>query len=489
MQSNDRPSRFWRAGATLVAVGLAASCSVYHPLDQGSAVPWAQAHQGVGRMASADGGPPGGTYVVRRGDRLGGLADRYGLSVPQLAQANHLQPPYVIRVGQVLRVPTHAPGAGPDAIMVAQSERRSTAVAAVGSKSLPAKVAAGRRDQCEPAGRRVGRDRAAAARQGQCAASGRCRSEAIQARAAGSDPPRQRYTVRSGETLSEIARRLDVGLTELAQANGVSEPYRLYAGQQLRVPHGNSPGTTTVTLGDDEPRTVRLATGAPPPLKGDDFLWPVNGKVVGGYGPIDQWRRRDGIDIAARRGAPVLAAQDGIVAYAGDGIPGYGQMILLRHDQGYITTYAHNATLLVDVGDMVAARPGDRPGRRQRRCRPDHAVLRAAQGPQADRPADPAGPRQHHAREHRVRRRAGRPGPAPPRLNERRGARRRCRARAQATAPIAPGATASQVPWRPARSCTYCQATRPERAPRVCAHSSASRRNACASTCSPKWRT
>jgi lipoprotein NlpD len=60
----------------------------------------------------------------------------------------------------------------------------------------------------------------------------------------------------------------------------------------------------------------------------------------------------------------VLAAQDGIVAYAGDGIPSYGQMILLRHDQGYITTYAHNATLLVDVGDMVQrgqviARVGD----------------------------------------------------------------------------------------------------------------------------------
>ena len=63
----------------------------------------------------------------------------------------------------------------------------------------------------------------------------------------------------------------------------------------------------------------------PPPLDGDDFLWPVNGKVIGAFGPIDQWRRRDGIDIAARRGAPVLAAQDGIVAYAGDGIPGYGR--------------------------------------------------------------------------------------------------------------------------------------------------------------------
>jgi murein DD-endopeptidase MepM/ murein hydrolase activator NlpD len=170
--------------------------------------------------------------------------------------------------------------------------------------------------------------------------------------------------VRSGETLSGIARRLDVGLTELAMANDLSAPYRLYAGQPLQVPRGGAYRTAVVELGDDEPSTVRLATGAPPPLKGSDFLWPVNGKVVGKYGPIDQWRRRDGIDIAARRGAPVLAAQDGIVAYAGDGIRGYGQMILLRHDQGYITTYAYNATLLVEVGDVVRrgqviARVGD----------------------------------------------------------------------------------------------------------------------------------
>jgi murein DD-endopeptidase MepM/ murein hydrolase activator NlpD len=355
MQSNERPSRFWRIGAALVAVGLATSCSVYHALDEGSNVPWAQAHPGAGRVVLADGAPPRGTHIVRPGDRLGGLAGRYGLSVPQLAQANHLQPPYTIRVGQVLRVPAHGPGAP----VVAQRERRPTAVASAGalaalSKSSPAQVTV---RQDVNASRQV-----AALDVTELPLPARQSPPPQVAKPAA--PAGQRYTVRSGETLSEIARRLDVGLTELAQANEVSAPYRLYVGQQLSVPHDKSSGTTTVTLGDDQPRLVRLATGAPPPLKGDDFLWPVNGKVVGGYGWIDQWRRRDGIDIAARRGAPVLAAQDGIVAYAGNGIPSYGQMILLRHDQGYITTYAHNATLLVDVGDMVQrgqviARVGD----------------------------------------------------------------------------------------------------------------------------------
>jgi murein DD-endopeptidase MepM/ murein hydrolase activator NlpD len=192
----------------------------------------------------------------------------------------------------------------------------------------------------------------------------RLKPEDVAALAKAATRAADRYTVRSGETLSGIAKRLHVGLSELADANGIDQPYRVNAGQKLRVPHGNAQKTTTVDLGDREPQTVRLATGDPPPLKGDDFLWPVNGKVIGKYGPIDQWRRRDGIDIAARRGAPVLAAQDGIVAYAGDGIRGYGQLILLRHEQGYITTYAHNASLLVGAGDVVRrgqviARVGD----------------------------------------------------------------------------------------------------------------------------------
>ena len=368
------PWRWWRTAAALVAVGIATSCSVYRPLDQGSPVPWAQAYQRAGEAGSANAEVGAGAaatlasagYRVRPGDRLGQLADRFGLSVPEFAEANHLQPPYVIRVGQVLRIPEPAPGAGPQNTMLAKSERGSAVVASIEVASLsPESIAADV----------AAKDEAAAARQvaaldlvalpppaRNTVAPAGPTPDGTPARAAARADTR--YTVRSGETLSGIAQRLDVGLTELAQANDIREPYPVYAGQKLRVPDQASYRTTTVNLGDDQPRTVRLATGKPPPLDGDDFLWPVNGKVIGEYGPIDQWRRRDGIDIAARRGAPVLAAQDGIVAYAGDGIRGYGQMVLLRHDQDYITTYAHNATLLVRAGDVVRrgqviARVGD----------------------------------------------------------------------------------------------------------------------------------
>jgi murein DD-endopeptidase MepM/ murein hydrolase activator NlpD len=159
-----------------------------------------------------------------------------------------------------------------------------------------------------------------------------------------------RYVVRRGETLSGIAKRIDVSMVELAAANQIDSPYDVYAGQKLRLPN---PDIARIEPAAAKPGLGPISRGAPPPLSGHGFLWPVNGKVVGGFGPIDQGQRRDGIDIAARQGAPVLAAEDGIVAYAGEGIRGYGRLVLLRHAEGYITTYAHNAALLVEAGELV----------------------------------------------------------------------------------------------------------------------------------------
>lgn len=368
MERKSLHLRCWRTRAALVAAGLTAGCSIYQPLDEGSRVPWAQA-----QLAKEDRAPPrvapvaavggaGERYRVRPGDRLGDVARGFGVSVADLAQANGLAAPYVIRTGQELRIPAPGSGttSGPTVLAKQAGDRPQVAAVRVTSgqpvrtssttaASRPTRVAALDVGQVEPAA-----GTAPAPQPKPEKAVPRTPEVAFSA---------DSYTVGSGDTLSGIARRLDVGMSELAQANGLSKPYRVYAGQKLRVPKGDAPATTTVKLGDDQ-GSVRLATGKPPPLDGDDFLWPVNGKVIGGFGPIDQWRRRDGIDIAARRGAPVLAAQDGIVAYAGDGIPGYGEMILIRHEQGYITTYAHNAVLLVTVGDVVRrgqliARVGD----------------------------------------------------------------------------------------------------------------------------------
>ncbi|MEM7022484.1 MAG: M23 family metallopeptidase [Pseudomonadota bacterium] len=200
-------------------------------------------------------------HRVVRGERLGAIAESYGVNLQAMAQANNLSPPYLIFVGQVLEVPGGATAA-----------------------------------------------------------------------------PRQ-YVVRSGDTLSSVARRFDVSMADVASKNGLRSPYPLSVGQSLEIP-----GVRTAKAVLDAP---------PPPLSGKGFLWPVNGKVIGGFGLGSDGQEHNGINIAARKGTPVVAAEDGIVVYASDGIDGYGRMVLVRHDEGYITTYAHNASMLVAVGDVV----------------------------------------------------------------------------------------------------------------------------------------
>lgn len=211
-------------------------------------------------------------HRVASGDRLGAVAEAYGVSLEAMAEVNGLSAPYVIYVGQVLQVPA-------------------------GAAAAPV-----------------------------------------------------RYVVRRGDTISGIARRFDVAMADVAASNGIRSPYRLSVGQSLEIP-----GVQTAKAVPD---------AAPPALTGRGFLWPVSGKLIGGFGATASGQHRNGINIAARKGAPVVASEDGIVVYASDGIDGYGRMVLVRHAEGYITTYAHNAALLVEVGDLVRrgqviARVGD----------------------------------------------------------------------------------------------------------------------------------
>jgi murein DD-endopeptidase MepM/ murein hydrolase activator NlpD len=90
-----------------------------------------------------------------------------------------------------------------------------------------------------------------------------------------------------------------------------------------------------------------------PPHTGRGFAWPVRGQVLAGYGPGANGTQNDGINIAARAGTPVLAANDGVVAYAGNELRGFGNLILLKHADGWTTAYAHCETITVKRGDRV----------------------------------------------------------------------------------------------------------------------------------------
>ncbi len=91
----------------------------------------------------------------------------------------------------------------------------------------------------------------------------------------------------------------------------------------------------------------------PPPASAHGFIWPAHGRLIATYGPAGDGIHNDGINIAAAEGTPVLAADAGVVAYAGNELRGYGNLILLKHAGGWMTAYAHNAALLVKRGDKV----------------------------------------------------------------------------------------------------------------------------------------
>ena len=97
-------------------------------------------------------------------------------------------------------------------------------------------------------------------------------------------------------------------------------------------------------------------TPAPTPIKSDaspTFRWPVKGRVIAGFGPKPNGQQNDGINLAVPEGTPVKAAEDGVVAYAGNELKGYGNLVLVRHPNGYVTAYAHAKELLVKRGDQV----------------------------------------------------------------------------------------------------------------------------------------
>jgi murein DD-endopeptidase MepM/ murein hydrolase activator NlpD len=225
-------------------------------------------------------------------------------------------------------------------------------------------------------------------------------------------PKAREHVVRRGETLANIAFEYRTNADAIATANGLVAPYSVREGQRLTIPSGNpwqsgapakpapqmaaappqpaptpvrpsagapaaaeeteprraaerpaeqepKPFASTDRPNEAEPsaererRTAAVSAPPPPPSSGKGFLWPVKGRVVSGFGPKERGQRNDGINIAAARGTPVVAAETGVVEYAGAELPGFGNLVLIRHADGWVTAYAHNEKVLVKRGDTV----------------------------------------------------------------------------------------------------------------------------------------
>ena len=158
------------------------------------------------------------------------------------------------------------------------------------------------------------------------------------------------YRVQRYETLYAIAFRYDQDYRTLASLNGLYPPYALQAGQviYLKLPPVQVPKPIYHAL----PRVSRPMTPITPAvIKSFHFRWPTTQRrILASFSPE---RGRKGFDILGHSGAKIYASYDGVVAYAGDGLSGYGHMIIIKHNDKFLTAYAHNKRNLVREGQKV----------------------------------------------------------------------------------------------------------------------------------------
>lgn len=157
------------------------------------------------------------------------------------------------------------------------------------------------------------------------------------------------YTVQRGDTIYHIASRFGVSVGRLMTANGLSDPHELRVGQTLTIP-----GSHAVTmLSSSRPRGASNAMPYRGMREARQFAWPVaHGVVSSGFG-IRNGAMHDGVDIAAPAGTPVLAADNGVVVFSGT-LHGYGNTLIIQHDDHYATVYGHDERNFVREGDHVS---------------------------------------------------------------------------------------------------------------------------------------
>lgn len=160
------------------------------------------------------------------------------------------------------------------------------------------------------------------------------------------------HIVKKGDTLYAIAREYNVDITSLSRFNNLKPPYSLYVGQKLQL-SGSLSSKKTVSNKKTTAKKTYANTYVAPKNRTAKFMWPVNGKIISGFGVIGKGRKNDGINIKAALGTTVRAADKGTVAYAGNELKGFGNLILIKHPDGWITAYAHNQKLLVRKGQKV----------------------------------------------------------------------------------------------------------------------------------------
>ncbi len=271
----------------------------------------------------------GGTAVTaKQGDNAYTLAQRYNVPADVIVQSNKLSGPLAIKPGQQLVIPKYHDT--PITTGSVQQPRQAPVAAA-------APVAGGQHV----------------------------------------------HTVAPGETLSKLSRTYKVPVATLAKANNIQPHTQVKIGDQIAIPgvraqQAAKPATTgpvaqqpaiaapqqkvAATPPVSTARSITPATDNPTPAETKPvttaatmptFRWPVRGRVINGFGPKTAGAQNDGINVAVPEGTPVKAAEDGVVAYAGNELKSYGNLVLIRHSNGYVTAYAHASEIMVKRDEPI----------------------------------------------------------------------------------------------------------------------------------------
>lgn len=258
--------------------------------------------------------------TVQAGDTLYSLSKKYNTTVDEIARINSLKEPYSLYGGQKLKIPS----------------KTETAIAQPVSIQKTAKsVTTNTTTRVEL----------------------------------------QEITVKAGDTLYSLSRQYSVPVNDLAVMNKLTAPFTLSVGQKLKVPNlstapvrtsnsavtNNVAKTSSVTTTTQTTAKPKTKISSDPTKKlptisarsSSKFTWPVQGKILSSYGSKSSGLFNDGINIGAARGTAVKAAENGVVAYAGNEVKGMGNLIIIQHSGGWMTVYAHLDSMIVRRGTKV----------------------------------------------------------------------------------------------------------------------------------------
>jgi len=298
--------------------------------------------------------PTSRQYIVQKGDTLYGISRMHNVDVSELTRINNLSPPYAVQAGQPLRLP--GAGARSDAVAVAEAPSAGSGAASPGPVvgTAPVKQVSRGSIQATELPPLSGGPAPV-----QNAASAPVISTPVVSGSASAPVPGAKPTV-TADAGGGMIYQPGQAPTSLRLPGQKPAPVVAEAPVARPVEIAPPPSPPPSSLAAAQPPQEVAAVPPPKPVEPEPaprssgrFLWPVKGKVVSGYGPKPDGMHNDGINIAARKGTPVVAVDNGVVAYAGNELRGFGNLLLVKHPDGFITAYAHLDRIDVERGASV----------------------------------------------------------------------------------------------------------------------------------------